>query len=68
MADDNGRYLFVTGLLDSKEVTIAALYAPNENQLPFLEDALSKLQDFCKGDIILGCDLNLSMDPEYDKT
>lgn len=29
MADDKGRYLYVSGLLDTKQVTIAALYAPN---------------------------------------
>lgn len=54
MADKDGRYLFVNGLLDTQPVTIATFYAPNEHQVVFLEDAFNKLQQFGMGNVIWG--------------
>ncbi|KAL8178562.1 UNVERIFIED_CONTAM: hypothetical protein K2H54_051381 [Gekko kuhli] len=36
----------LAGILDGKKVTIASIYAPNENHLSFLEEALLALQSF----------------------
>lgn len=68
LADHSGRYIFIKGLLNEELVTIASVYAPNESQLSFIRDTLTTLETFHEGDIILGGDLNLIIDPETDRS
>lgn len=67
LADKNGKFLFANGCLEGREVTLATLYVPNENQLSCLEDVLLKIQNFSTGEIVLGGDLNLIVDTTMDK-
>lgn len=66
--DPSGRYVFLNGSLNNKPITLANLYAPNQQQLNFLDQSVSSLQQFRKGDIILGGDFNHVIDLFLDKT
>lgn len=41
--DDRGRFIFVKGLLEHKMCTLASIYAPNQDQVHFLQDTLREL-------------------------
>lgn len=67
-SDSEGRLLFVKGTLCGRLYTLAAIYAPNVGQVPFLETALNKLEAFAKGEIVIGGDFNLVLDPSLDSS
>lgn len=67
LADPRGRYLFVNCVIDGIPLTLASVYAPNVDQLPFLTDTLLKLNMFKSGEVILGGDLNHVSDLAADK-
>lgn len=64
--DPLGRYLFVKGSIQETPVTIANLYCPNIAQLTFLTRTLLKLQNFTSGILIVGTDLNCTLNPLLD--
>lgn len=65
-SDPEGRLLFVKGSLCGRLYTLAAIYAPNVGQVPFLESALNKLRVFVEGEIVVGGDFNVVLDPSLD--
>lgn len=66
--DPRGWYVIVKGLLESRLVTLASLYAPNSGQLEFLESTLEMLDSVKEGLLLVGGDLNSVMDLEWDKS
>lgn len=66
MIDPKGRYLFLKGLIGTVTVTLAAMYAPNEQQAIFLRESLEKLNDFREGQLIVGGDFNTPLIPSVD--
>lgn len=64
--DPNGRYLFLNVRLNNVLYTLALMYAPNSNQLEFLQDTLHRLSLFQQGPIVLGGDLNLLVNSTLD--
>lgn len=54
LRDDCGRYLFVNGMIDTKVVTLVALYAPNVGKLAFIQKVLIQLHSFSLEEIIRG--------------
>lgn len=64
--DPQGRYVFLKGTIAGQKLTIATIYAPNSNQLTFLDNTLDSLAEFKEGPLILGGDFNISPDPQID--
>lgn len=67
LSDGEGGFLFVNCVINEAKYTLTTLYAPNNNQLSFLKQALCKLMDFKAGEILLGGDLNFVCDPALDR-
>lgn len=65
-SDPEGRYVFLKGLMGDTQVTLATIYAPNDRQATFLEEAMGKLQEFREGQLILGGDFNAPLIPSVD--
>lgn len=66
--DHEGHYIFVKCSVDETPYTLASIYAPNINQLPCIIDALTLLNSFQSGEILIGYDLNIIMNPTLNKT
>lgn len=64
--DPQGRFIFIKGTLNSENVTIASVYTPNDGQVGFFKTILEKLKSFQKGHIIIGTDLNYTVDKYLD--
>ena len=52
---------------DDVNMTLANIYAPNEDNPAFFQDLFYRLSDFNCDDIIIGGDFNLVFDLEKDK-
>lgn len=52
---------------DDVNMTLANIYAPNEDNPAFFEDLFNRLSDFNCDDIVIGGDFNLVFDLEKDK-
>ena len=65
--DPNGRFIICDITLDKKCVTIAILYAPNEDDPNFFLNFFDHLNDFECDDIIIGGDFNLVLNLDIDK-
>lgn len=66
MIDPSGRFFFFKGLIGTVMVTLAAIYAPNEQQAKFIRDTMEKLDDFREGQLIMGGDFNTPLIPSID--
>lgn len=66
LIDPHGRYVFVKGSIYSRRFTFAAVYAPNNKQLTFIDSILDTLTSFKEGQLIMGGDFNVSPDPQID--
>lgn len=66
--DPTGRYLFINCIINNTPYTLATLYAPNSDQLSFISNTLTLLNDFKKGEVLLGGDLNYTGVPFGDKS
>lgn len=64
--DPQWRYIFLKGVLAGQKLTNAMIYAPNSNQLTFLDNTLDSLTEFREGPLVLGGDFNVSPDPQLD--
>lgn len=62
-SDEDGRWL---GLCYGKLVTFATIYVPNEGQTKYIEKTIGELMEFAEGPLILGGDLNLTLNPDID--
>lgn len=56
LRDSEGRYIAVRGLLNGEAVTIASVYAPNTDQVTFVEQALQKITEFGDGTMVIAGD------------
>lgn len=66
LADPFGRFLFLKGSLGDLPCTLANLYAPNQGQADFIAATLTKLKEFARGCVIMGGDLNISLELVLD--
>ena len=66
-SDYSGRYIICDIEFDEKLFTLANIYAPNEDDPPFLQHVFDHLHDFACEEIILGGDFNLVLDVKEDK-
>lgn len=64
--DIQGRYLFIKGTLHGKPITIANIYAPNSQQVPFFHNTFHHLTAFQLGTLIVGGDFNVPLTPFQD--
>lgn len=58
--DPQGRYVFLKGSIMGQVYTFSMLYAPNSQQLTFVDSVLDRLADFREGKLVLGRDFNIS--------
>lgn len=61
-----GRYVFLKGNIAGQKYTFATLYAPNTDQLTFIDSTLTLLADFREGLLILRGVFSISPDPLLD--
>ena len=65
--DSSGRYIICEFKSNEKIITLANIYAPNEDDPTFFKALSDHLLDFQDNEIILGGDFNLVLDIEKDK-
>ena len=66
-SDPNGRFIICDIITDNKSVTVAALYAPNDDDPSFFLNFFDHLNDFKCDEVIIGGDFNLVLDLDTDK-
>ena len=66
-SDPNGRFIICDIITDNKSVTVAALYAPNDDDPRFFLTFFDHLNDFKCDEVIIGGDFNLVLDLDTDK-
>lgn len=66
--DTHGHFIFVNCIINAVTYTLASLYAPNVEQLAFLEEVFTKLANFKAGEVLAGGDLNYVCDPSVDRS
>ena len=66
-SDVNGRFIICDVKSEGKYITLATLYAPNDDEPCFFQDFFDHLRDFQCEDLIIGGDFNLVLDIEKDK-
>uniref|UniRef100_H3A0G4 exodeoxyribonuclease III n=1 Tax=Latimeria chalumnae TaxID=7897 RepID=H3A0G4_LATCH len=66
-SDNEGRYMIISCLLGSVEVTLASIYAPTGNPVSLYTDLAVSLSQHSSNRIILGGDWNGVWDPFVDK-
>lgn len=67
IADKNGRYIIVAGMLMQKRVLLVNVYAPNIDDAEFANKLLSSLPYLNSHLLILGGDLNCVFNPSLDR-
>ena len=65
--DPKGRFIICDLTTNGKHITVANLYAPNEDDPNFFISVFSQLLDFKGEEIIVGGDFNLVLDVDKDK-
>lgn len=66
--DKDGRYVITKEPLNNEMVTNASVYAPNDDQIPFLDDVFYKNLLFMEGTLFMAGDFNYVMDLQMDRT
>ena len=66
-SDPSGRFLICDIVAESKHLTVANIYAPNEDDPNFFQVFFDNLSNFKCEEIIIGEDFNLVLDVEKDK-
>ena len=66
-SDTNGRFIICDIETEGRCITLATLYAPNEDEPSFFQDFFDHLSDFQCDDLIIGGDFNLILDLDKDK-
>lgn len=67
-ADQNGRYLIVSGKINSTPVLLVNVYGPNWDDDVFFTHLFSILPDISSHFLILGGDFNCWLDPQLDRS
>ena len=65
--DPAGRFIICDIKANERPLTLANIYAPNEDNPSFIQNFLDHIVDFKCEDIIIGGDFNLVMDIDKDK-
>ena len=65
--DASGRFTLCDLKANGKNLTLANIYAPSEDDPTFFKYLFDHLQDFQGDEIIIGGDFNLVLDVEKDK-
>ena len=65
-SDRNGRFIICDIVADSKRLTVANIYAPNEDDPNFFHFFFNHLSSFRGEEIIIGGDFNLVLDVKKD--
>ena len=65
--DNTGRFIICDIKTNEKLITLATIYAPNEDDPGFFERFHDHLRDFQWDDIIIGSDFTLVLDIDIDK-
>ena len=68
ISDTNGRFIIVSGKLYNTMMVLANVYAPNVDDVGFLERFFSSLPDLSLHSLILGGDFNCWLDPVLDRS
>ena len=68
VSDPKGRFIIVDIKTESKTLTLANIYAPNNDDPFFFENVFKHLLTFEREEIILVGDFNLVLDVQKDKT
>lgn len=63
--DADGRYIFLKGLIGTRTVTLANIYAPNTKHCPFFSEVCDYLTLFREGLTIMGGRLQCAIKPPY---
>ena len=66
-SDPNGRFIICDIVAESKRLTVANIYAPNEDDPNFFHSFFDHLSSFRGEEIIIGGDFNLVLHVEKDK-
>lgn len=61
--DPNGRFIILTGDLNSKPYTLVTIYAPNSHQIRFLRRVFKAITSRRYRQLLMGGDFNLTADP-----
>ncbi len=67
LADRNGIYIILSGLLFKTPVVLANIYAPNFDYNTFFTKFLSVLPNLHSSYLIIGGDFNLCLNPQLDR-
>ena len=62
-----GRYIICDLITNGKQLTLANIYAPNNDDPTFFTSVFERLADFKFDEVIIGGDFNLVLDVEKDK-
>ena len=65
-SDEKGRYIIVDAVINQKEITIACLYAPNNDEPKYFEEIFKVMTEHKSADKIIGGDFNLVLDKKLD--
>lgn len=68
ISDPQGRFIILTGLLYYIPVILACVYAPNWDDVSFVNKLISALPSMNSHHLILGGDMNCVMDPVLDRS
>lgn len=68
IADPQGRYVIVSGILYNVPVLLVNVYAPNWDDVSFINKLVSLLPDLNSHLVIFGGDINCVMDPSLDRS
>lgn len=68
IADPQGRYIIVSGSLYHVPVLLVNVYAPNWDDVSFINKLISLLPDLNSHLLIFGGDINCVMDPSLDRS
>ena len=66
--DNEGRFCYVTAMLNRSKICLASIYAPNTFDINFFDSIKSTLLNFSDTTLILGGDFNLLVNPNIDST
>lgn len=68
IADSEGQYLIMQGLVSGKLWTIAGIYTPQTQKGDFFDLLINELEDFTNGNLIIMGDFNAVMDRKMNKS
>ncbi len=67
ISDPIGRFFIVVGVLNSTPITFVNIYAPNFDDPLFFKKVFNVIPNISDTNILIGGDLNLTLDPLLDK-